>query len=375
MTVNAQSGPNINYGMVLSSSGAVNEYNEERGPGLNDLGEGTLDPRAPFCYKPGNRPGVPVFGWPGCFGGPAVDFMPIALNTSGIAPTAVPSSLSVTLATSAASSSFRLITGFIPSTVPVSNPSSINVLMIDGYQGGLAVGQGSSSPMFGVGCGFGSVANSSGAGVNPQTVNLWNPICMAGRGLSFTETVGSTSAAATITVTGYDVYGMLMHIILTGPASGATVNSLKAIKYVQSISLSSAITGSLAVGVNDTYGFPLLVDHPAYATIWVGPSSGATVSIGTSNTHTFGYGSSLYGVIPTTANGPSTGTGSGPVVAAASSLGDVRGTYASSLASTGNTGASGSTGMRVTMNISPRVNNLVTVSQNSFWGLVGVPQA
>lgn len=373
MTIIANSGPAINYGLVLSSSGVANEYNEERGPSLNDLGEGTMDPRPPFAYKPGNRPGVQVYAWPGCFGGPAVDFIPIALNSSGIAPTAVPSSLTVTLATSAASSSFRLITGFVPSTIAVSNPSSINVLMIDGYQGGVAVGQGSSSVILGAGLGFGQPISAypSSSPVGPQTtVNLWNPLVMGGRCLTFTETVGSTSAAATITVTGFDVYGMLMHIVLTGPASGATVTTTKAIKYVQSISLSSAITGSLAVGVADVFGFPLYVDHFAYATVYVGPSSGATIATGGAQ-HTFGYGSSLYGVVP-----PSYNTGILSSISAASSLGDVRGTYTSSLATTGNTQASGSTGNRIVMVLSPRPNNIATVvPQNSFWGLVGLPQA
>jgi hypothetical protein len=379
MVVNAQAGPNINYGVTLSSSGVPSDYNEERGPSINDIGEGTMDPRAPFCYRPGNRPGTPVYAWPGCFGGPVVDFMPIAFNTSGIAASSAVQG-PVNFTSSANSSSFRTISAFIPSTVPVSSPSSITVLMLDGYQGGVAVGQGSSSPLLGAGCGFGGPIQSYGAaGVSSSptsTINLWNPLVMGGRCLSFTETGGANSGAATITVKGYDVYGMAMSAILTGPIASSTVTTAKAFKYLQSISFSSAIAGSVAVGVADIYGFPLYCDSFGYTQVVFGPSSSAALNT-TSTSHTFGYGSSLYGVVPPTYTGLSLGAS----IAAQSSLGDVRGTIATA-ATTGNTAASGSTGVRLIITQSPRVVNLATIGNNSSgvpgptntWGLVGLPQ-
>lgn len=389
MGVTAIPGPAINYGVTLSSSGALADYNDERGPSLNDLGEGTLDPRPQFCYKPGNRPGTEVFGWPGCFGGPAVDFMPIALNTSGIAAAQSASAASgtVTLTTSATSSSFRSISGFVPSTVPVSNPSSITVLMIDGYQGGVAVGQGSSSPILGAGCGFGTpnpafpVAGPAGVGSSLNTtINIWSPLIMGGRCFSIGNS-SNTSTGAQFVFNGFDVYGMAMTCTLVGPTSagGASsqVSTLKAMKYIQSITWTGAGGGSIFIGTIDTFGFPLYVDSFGYAQCIVGPSTGATLATG-SSLHTFGYGSSLYGVVPPTYAGISLGAS----IAALSSGGDVRGTYASSAATTGNTAASGSTGFRVVMNISPRVLNLATVGINSsgvtgatnVWGLVGLPQ-
>lgn len=377
MTVSALSGPAINFGIAFSSSGVPNEYNEDRGPSLNDLGEGTLDPRPQFGYQPGQRNGSPTYGWPGCFGGPVVDFIPIALNTSGIAAaqSATAATGTMTLASSAASSSFRTISGFIPSTVAVSKPSSITVLMIDGYQGGVAVGQGSSSPILGMGCGFGTattVTSSAGVVASP-TIQLWNPLCMAGRCLSFGNS-SNTSCNATFVVSGYDVYGMAMTQTLSGPSSagGASsqVNTSKAFKYIQSIAFtnSSNGSGSIFVGTIDTFGFPLYVDHPSYVTMWLGPPSSATVITANAGFHSFGYGSSVYGSVPPNQFGSS--------LAAASSLGDVRGTYASSLATTGNTAASGSTGFRVVMNISPRVVPLATITPTSSgnWGLLGLPQ-
>jgi len=366
MPITAIPGPAVNYGITLSSSGIPGDYNEERGPSLNDLGEGTLDPRAPFCYRPGNAVGTDVYGWPGCFGGPAVDFMPIALNTSGIAAlfTSTGSStttpVQVTLQTSANSSSFRTIPKFIPSTY--STP--VSVVMLDGYQGGVAVGQGSSSPILGPGCGFGTA----------NTINIWNPLIMGGRCLTITNSSGTnTDAGTTYVIKGFDCYGMAMSCTIAGGGVSSTVTTPKAFKYILSSGISftasatNAGTGTaISIGVADVFGFPLYVDHPSYATVWVGPSSGATISVGGAQ-HTFGYGSSVYGAFNVNTTGSS--------LTAFSSLGDVRGTYGSSLATSGNTAASGSTGFRITMNISPKVLGLATISQNSFWGLVGLPQA
>lgn len=352
MTITANSGPTIAYGITLSSSGAAAEYNEDRGPSLNDLGEGTLDPRAPFNYKPGNRAGAPVFGWAGCFGGPVGDFVPIALSTNGIAATQSASAASgtLTLQTSANSSSFRLISGFVGSTMAVAYP----VLMLDGYQNGIAVGPGtttipnSSLPQV-VGLPFGQ----SGA------IRLWDPVTSIGRCLTISST--GNDSANTYTITGFDVYGMLMTAKLAGP-NNATVTTLKAFKYILSsgVSFSGGGSSAVQVGTADVYGFPLYVEHPAYATIWWGPSSGATLVSLSTGAHAFGLGSSV-------------GFNLGSSVTNLSSLADVRGTFTSPAASNA-TAASSTTANRLTMNLSPGPNRLATVTQNSFWGLVGLSQ-
>src|SRR5579863_2113082 len=146
MTLSAQDGPQINFGITLGSSGVAANSNEHRGPSMNDLGEGTMDPRPFFCYQPGQGPNYPFYGWPGCFGGPAGDFVPVTADTSGIAAlfTSTGSSttnpVQVTVQTSATSSSFRLISAFHPSTYPAN--VTLPVLMIDGYQAGLPVAPG-----------------------------------------------------------------------------------------------------------------------------------------------------------------------------------------------------------------------------------------
>jgi hypothetical protein len=366
MGITAISGPGINYGITLSSSGAVNEYNEDRGPSLVDLGEGTMDPRQFFSYKPGNRAGTPVYGWAGAFGGPVVDFVPIASNSSGIAlsqSSTGAASGQITVTSSANSSSFRLISAFQPS----SGGASVSVVMIDGFQGGFAVGQGSTGQLLGQGCGFGSAGLSSG--LPSGTVQLWNPLVMCGRGVTISST--GNASGATFTIAGFDVYGLFMTASLTGP-NNSTVTTLKAFKYI----LSSGVTwsggagsSSVSVGVSDIYGFPLYVDHPAYATIWTGPSSGATLVSLSTGAHVFGFGSSL-GTVPTSITFPTSLT-STPTTP------DVRGTFNSTAATaiSNGTAASSGTANRITMNISPKVTGLGLVTQSNTWGLTGLPQA
>ena len=356
MTITANSGPQINFGITLSSSGAAGDYNEERGPSLNDLCEGTLDPRAPFGYKPGNRPGVPVFGWPGCYGGPVLDFVPITANTSGIAAvfsaSAASGTTQVTVATSANSSSIRLISAFIPSTYA----GPVSVIMIDGYQQGVAVGQGSTAPQFGAGVSYGAAG----------TINLWNPLVMGGRCLTVANNAAVASSQATIYISGFDIYGMQMTQAVTGPVASSTVTTLKAFKYIltSGINVVNAAAGSsvLCIGTADVIGFPMFVENFGYASVYYGPSSTAALNT-TSSAHTFGFGSSI-------------GIGSGSSLVSTGTTGDVRGTFSLPVASNGTgTLQVSSVANRLTMSISPRPNNLATVTSTNFWALVGVPQA
>jgi hypothetical protein len=358
MTVTATDGPVINFGITMSSSGAQVQANEERGPSLNDLGEGTLDPRPYFDYKPGQRVGLPVYAWPGCFGGPAVDFCPITADTSGIAATfsasAASGTVQVALQTSATSSAIRVINSFIPS----SYSTPVKVLMIDGYQNSVAVGQGSTNPAWGLGTAFGTGG----------TINIWNPAVMGGR--CFTVTSASVTDTGTVyTVNGFDIYGIAMSVKINGPGSGATVTSLRAMKYIVSSGVSFVAAGGssvVSIGVADTFGFPLYVDNPGYVSILMGPSTSAFVQFSSTNgNHTLGYGSSLgfAGIV-----------GNSSVVATyASSNGDTRGTWASTAPSNA-TAASSTTANRLVMNVSPRVWNLASITSTNTWGLVGIQQ-
>lgn len=331
MAIQANSGPNVVYGTVLSSSGAVNEYNEERGPSLVDLGEGLLDPRTQFAYKPGNAVGTPVYGWPGLFGGPVLDAFPTALSTNGIALSqSATGNGTLTLATSANSSSI-----IAQSIVPATGTTAVSVVAIDMVQNSAVV---KSNLPFGTG----------------GTVNFWNPQAMISRALTITSSVNDSAGAYTIK--GYDIYRFAMTQTIAGPNAN-TVTTQKAFKYIASITSCGTINSTgVYVGTADTYGFPLRVDHPAYATIWWGAtSSNAQIVTLSTGGHVFALASSIASV----STGP-----------------DVRGTYSSSTPSNA-TQASSGTANRLVMFLSPSANNIATVGYASTgsYGIVGVPQA
>lgn len=351
MTISAQSGPNINYGTVLSSSGATMEYNEQRGLSMNDLGAGIMDPRPPFAYQPGIGYGVvatKIYGWAGEFGGPVIDQIPSATSSNGIAlvQASTGASGTITLATSAGSNNITSISGFVPSTyVGLSNPSSITVIGID-CAAGTAMG----------GLGFGSAG----------TVAIWDPTHSISRCLSIASgsSAIATSTGTTFTIKGFDIYGYNLTQSLTGPTSGSVVFTTKAFKYIQSITWSGATTAgstSTMIGVTDTFGFPLRVDTPAYLTTWWGNSTA----------------SSPNAVIVTASTGAHTFASTSVATA---TTGDVRGTLDTSAYTPG---ASNGTTNRLTMFISPSVQNvqsmtlssLANSSINQQWsGLLGVPQ-
>lgn len=322
MTINATSGPNISFGITLSSSGATQEYNEERGPSLMDLGEGLMDPRPQFSFKPGSRPGFPVYGWAGLFGGPVIDQVPKTADSSGIAATqSATSGGSLTLQTSAASSAITSV-----SLVPSTGNTAVTVLAIDGGMAGKA---------------FGSAG----------TINLWDPAKAITRALTISNS--SNDSGINVTISGYDLYGFAMTQTLAGPNAG-TVTTSKAFKYISTITLSAAGNStSIRVGTADVFGFPLRVDNPAYLNAWWGPSSAASLAYTSTNgQHTFA----------------STAT-------ATSSTGDVRGTLGTSSYQAGVSNSSATNPNRLVMMISPSVGNLATVTSNDFSGIVGVPQA
>ena len=154
-------------------------------------------------------------------------------------------------------------------------------------------------------------------------------------------------------ISGRDVYGFKVTEQLAGSSAGSTaaatpvLTSKKAYKYISQI-IPTNSTGTLAstaswVGTADTYGFPLLVQHPGYVTIWTGATSSATLVTISSGAHTFG--SSL----PT----------------ATSTNGDVRGTYVSSVAS------STSGAMRIMMIVNPMVG-IADAALSSYSGFTQI---
>jgi hypothetical protein len=353
MGITAISGPQISYGLTLSSSGAVGEYNEQRGPSMCDLGEALIDPRPQFSYRPGaginspnsSTPSAPVYGWAGLFGGPVVDQVPTTISTNAVALSfsatgTAPFTVSPTLST--AGGQLTKITNYFGSTLT----TAVTVFAIDSAMAGAA---------------FGSAG----------TVNIWDPTKAVSRCLTINGTSGSSNT--NYVFSGFDLYGFQMTATIQGTSAGAgnTVTTAKAFKYLQTVTANTTTTGgssNVTVGTADVYGFPLRLDHPAYVTVWWGPSTAATLVSISSGLHTFGA-----------------------MVTPTSTTGDVRGTFASTTAS------STANGFKLVVIESPSVANLATVGTSNVWtssagvvassaaggvngglnfaGLVGLPQA
>jgi|GEM_PF-4336246 hypothetical protein len=321
MSVTANSGPQVNFGVTLTSSGADLEHNPDRGPSVVDLGEMMVDPRPPFCFQPGQASSKAFYGWAGAFGGPVVDQAPSATSTNNVSSAQVPTGgTALTLATNTSLGFGAAV------TINAYEGGTVSIRPIDGAMGGQA---------FGVSGG----------------INIWDPTKAVTRTLNINGSSNGSSAEAW-SIYGRDLYGQKVTETVVG--ASISVNSKKAYKYISSI-VPSTVNGAIGstvvtVGLNDVFGFPLRVDHPAYVTVWAGPASSATLVNISTGAHTFAVTS-----------------------AASNTTGDVRGTIATS----GVVGSvSNASNWKIVMFISPSVQNLQGVSQGSSYpsGLVGLTQ-
>jgi hypothetical protein len=343
MGITANSGPQIVYGTVVSASGATMEYNDQRGPSLIDLGDGLLDPRSQYNYgyQPGQQATQQTYGF--WSQQATVDYIPGTISSNNIAVSQVPAAgTAITLAASGA-----LVTAVSCIIAPETGKVITGTLLcIDTPCGG-----------------------SSAAAVTfgqSNSISIWNPNSVCGRAIAIT---GSTQndGGAVWSIAGRDAYGFKVTETLAGStagstaAAGITLVSKKTYKYISAITPVNS-TGTLGstlvmVGTADTYGFPFIVQSAPYATIWLGPSSAQTLITVAGANHT--YGSSL--------------------LTATATNGDVRGTYASTVASNSTTAAP----VRVTMFVQPQVGasplgptsgGLGGVTATSFYGLFGATQ-
>src|SRR5713226_6076695 len=257
MTISTLSGPQITFGITLTSCGIDLEHNPDRGPSIADLGECLMDPRPPFMFAPGQASSKPFFAWAGLFGGPVVDQAPSGKSSNVIAATQVPvggTALTLNAITS---------NGFGAATT------------INAYEGGTVSVRAIDTPMTGLAFGI------SGG------INLWNPTTAVARTLVINGSSNGSTAEAW-SIAGRDIYGQKMTETVAG--ASIAVSGQKAWKYISSIVPSTAggAIGStlVIVGTNDVFGFPIRVDHPGYVTAWQGPSSAAFQITGSSGFHT-----------------------------------------------------------------------------------------
>lgn len=306
MALTAFSGPVISFGLTQTSTGIVQEYNEERGPSLFDLGFAIEDPRFQFSYQPGSPVGTKIYGF--LQGRALVDYVPITISTNAIAAAQTPAaSAALTLTAGSSASGTYATTIIAPETGAVTG----TLIAIDSTAAVLAYGQ---------------------AG----TVAIWNPAAGTGRCVSITTS--SSGDGGSWSIAGRDMYGFKMTENLSVTGSSNTVTSRKAFKYISSIKASTTVTSTgIIVGFSDTYGLPLL-----------GSNTGIDLSIRVIAT------SSLAGQ---NSSGPIT-IGSTATQTATSS--DPRGTYASTTAS------NGTVRLQIAQNITPNMLSAVTATDTSL---------
>jgi hypothetical protein len=80
-----------------------------------------------------------------------------------------------------------------------------------------------------------------------------------GRAISLTS--AANLAGITFVVQGYDLYGFPVTIHMAGPGAGLTVNSLKCLKWLVSITPLGTNAGTVSVGTADSYEMPLRSDY------------------------------------------------------------------------------------------------------------------
>lgn len=307
MGITAVSGPQVVFGLTTNSTGQVQEYNEERGPSLYDLGTAMMDPRYQFAYSPGSGVGTRVFGFYG--GAAVVDFVPTTLQTSAIAVSTANAPVSGTALTLTAASS---AIGTYQTTIvaPETGTTSETLLAIDSTAQYLTFGE-------------------------SDTVAVWNPAAGAGRQITITTAGNSSLDGGSWTIAGRDVYGF--KIIETISVSSQSMTSRKTFKYISSIVAATTIGSTgVRVGFNDTFGLPLLASN-----------SGLGLQIRLIPTSSLQYGNS---------SGPIT-QGSTATQTATSS--DPRGTYASTTAS------NGTLRLQIVQAITPAMVSSITASDYS----------
>lgn len=258
MGITATSGPHITYGITTTASGAVTEYNEERGPDMSDLGYAIMDPRSYFNYSPGDAVGTKVYG---IYHSPVavVDYIPFAANSSAVYSSTTGAPVAGTALTLAPVSSNG---AFQTTIIAPETGLAVSVIAIDSTASSLNFGQ---------------------AG----TVAIWNPNAGTGRAISVINT--SNTNTEQYIVNGRDMYGIKMtETILASTTSTGTGVGKKAFKYISSVTPSTATTISatgVRIGFTDTFGFPLLSKYLGIVTIQVStsPTQPSAVTVSSAN--------------------------------------------------------------------------------------------
>lgn len=334
MGITAVSGPTLSFGTVMTSTAGTGllgqdlEHNDQRAPDLSDLGYGMMDPRQAYAYNPGAGTNDQVLGFYNSVG--YVDYVPATRSDSSGAASLVKSSVTNVAAGGSyvlAAASSALGTYATTIIAPETGKVSESLIAVDSTAVTLPFG-------------------------TAGTVTMWNPAGGAGRCVSITTS--SSGDAGTYSIAGRDVYGYKITETLslsqgTTNSSGYTIKSQKAFKYVSAITNSTTTTStSVYIGFSDTFGFPLIV-----------PYAGINVQV---EVLASAFGSSVALVPLSSLNTRLAST----VPTQTSTTPDVRGTFASSVASNGT--------VRLQMLVTPLAANMVSMSSTNVAPLFGLTQ-
>lgn len=306
----AMKGPVIVFGdRNPPGTGAGGTSNPYLGPSLLHGGAGYYDYRAGY-----NNTKAGALGFVGndilC-----LDATPATKAATNIAASQSPGAGAITLvSTTGAGVTVTSATQYMPAS-GVTIPAG--VLALDGPTGFVGYGRQSN-------------ANSS-----QYEISAYDPSTLLSRTLTFVS--GGNDTGITFTVSGWDIYGFPMTETITG-ASGAAANGAKAWKYINTITHSGSVAGTLTIGTNDVIGLPF-------------------------QTLRFGRMAIFYNNAAITAN---TGfTAAVTTSPATATTGDVRGTYALQSAS------DGTKTIQVYITVPPAVLN----TMNGAASVYGVTQA
>jgi hypothetical protein len=268
MSITANQGPYVAF---------LDPTNPESAPSCFLEGTALLDPRPFYTYDPGQN-----------FGAMTAAIGQGSFQTLAAVPS-VKSAVNIAVAANAVlNTPMTLVsTSGAGVTVGVSITNALTGLVVTGL---LALdGSATLQP-------FGSAA----------TIQLWNPVNLLSRAVTITGV--AAGIGGNFLISGYDIYGFPMSQLVAVPAGVATTATLKAFKYIASVTPQFADAHTYSVGTADVFGFPL-----ASQALWVDTMinwNGANIAANT------GY----LAAVTTTAT---------------TATGDVRGTYAVQSASDG----------------------------------------
>jgi len=321
MTVTALSGPIVQFGITLSSTsgdgitGQDFEHNEQRAPQITDLGDSFLDPRSAYAYEPGGGVTNLTFGFFNNQG--IVDFKPTTASTNALVSTTASSGTSTFTLAAASTANGTYSTTII---APETGKATGTLIALDSTAAYLAFGTAGS-------------------------ICMWNP--GAGTGRNIIIRPSSNGDAGTFSVAGRDMYGYKMTETLA--AGSTTITGKKAFKYISSITnCTTPVSTGVIVGFGDVFGFPLAV-----------PYAGLNLAVYASST--------AFGTAAAAVQSSATIVLASTVATQTSTTPDVRGTWASSLAS--NTG-----NVRIQIVVTPAASAMAAISSTNVSPLFGATQ-